>query len=127
LQEPPLRIRAYGLFPFTRRGYVIVQTCCFTALAVAMAWVLIAPPDTDAYRKLAEKSSAADRLPIEAFAAMLENAPLILAVIAALGAVETLVMMRKFNAAAAGQLAGKAATKPQADEPPANGTPTDSA
>jgi len=95
----PVRVRAYGLFPFTRRGYVVVQTCCFTAILIALVWMLLAPPDTDAYRKLAEKSPPADQLPIEAFATMLENAPVILMGVAALGGLETLWMLRKFRRA----------------------------
>jgi hypothetical protein len=98
-RRAPVRVRAYGLFPFTRRSYLVVQTCCFTALLIALVWMLLAPPDTDAYRKLAEKSPPADQLPIEAFATMLDNAPAILMGVAALGGIETLFMLRKFGRA----------------------------
>ena len=99
--DGPVKIRAYGLFPITRRGYVIVQTCCVTAILLAMAWLAIAPPDTDAYRKLAEKAPVTDRPPIEAFAKVLDHAHQILLAILALGAVETVWMLRKFRAAEA--------------------------
>lgn len=95
----PVKVRAYGLFPFTRRGYMIVQTCCFTALLAAMAWLAIAPPDTAAYRKLAASAPPADRLPIELFAKALDHALVILAVILVLGALETAWMLRRFRMA----------------------------
>lgn len=98
-RRAPVRVRAYGLFPFTRRSYAIIQLSCFTAIAIAIAWVLIAPPDTSAYRKLAEKSPPEEQMPIEAFATMLDNAPVILMGVAALGGLETLLMLRKFRKA----------------------------
>ncbi|MEX2186133.1 MAG: hypothetical protein WD875_05030 [Pirellulales bacterium] len=98
-QKPPVKIRAYGLFPITRRGYAIVQTCCFTAILLAIAWVEIAPPDTDAYRKLAAAAPETDRPPIVMFAKVLDRAQTILLAILGLGVVETVWMLRKFKAA----------------------------
>jgi hypothetical protein len=95
----PVKIRAYGLLPITRRGYLIVQICCFTAILVALAWLTIAPPDIDAYRKLAERAPETDQLPLELLATALENARLVLLVVLAVGVLESVLMMRKFNAA----------------------------
>jgi hypothetical protein len=97
----PVKIRAYGLLPITHRGYVIVQVCCFTAILLALAWLTLAPPDIDAYRKLAERAPATDQLPLELLAAALDNARMILLVILAVGALESVLMLRKFNAAEA--------------------------
>lgn len=98
---PPVKIRAYGLLPITRRGYAIVQVCCFTAILAALAWLTFFPPDVDAYRQLAERAPATDRLPMEIFANLLDNARPILLVVLAAGALETVWMLRKFNAAEA--------------------------
>ncbi len=98
--DVPIRIRAYGLFPISRRAYLILQTCCFTAVLAAIVWLAVAPPDTDAYRKLAETAPVTDRPPIEAFAKVLDHAHTILFAVLALGAVETVWMLCKFRAAA---------------------------
>lgn len=98
-ERPPARIRAYGLFPFTRRWYVILQTCCFTAILIALVWLSVAPPDVEAYRKLAAQAPPADRLPIELFAKGLKHARAILLAIGVIGAIETVWMLRKFRAA----------------------------
>ena len=97
----PIRIRAYGLLPITRRAYAILQVCCFTAILAALAWLTFFPPDVDAYRQLAERAPATDRLPMEIFANLLDNARPILLVVLAAGAIETAWMLRKFNAAEA--------------------------
>lgn len=95
----PVKIRAYGLLPITRRAYTIVQICCFTAILAALAWMTIAPPDAEAYRQLAARAPETDQLPLEAFAAVLDNARMILLVVLAVGVLETLWMLRRFEAA----------------------------
>ena len=39
----PIRIKQYGLFPITRRKYVVLQSLVFVCLAVALVYTLTLP------------------------------------------------------------------------------------
>jgi hypothetical protein len=96
-----VKIRAYGLIPITRRAYLILQTCCFTALFLAFAWIAVSPPDAGLFRAKAANADPAVRAPIEWFAAALDQAGWILLGIIAFGVLETFWMLRKFRIAEA--------------------------
>jgi hypothetical protein len=94
-----VKVRAYGLLPITKRAYLRVQTCCLSALAIALLWVALAPPDSSVYYRLADAAEPTEEAPIRIFAMLLDNALWILLAAALLGVVETWWMLRRFRAA----------------------------
>ncbi len=99
---PPVRVKLYGLFSLTRRGYYVFLAVCGAVLAGVMVWWLIAPwvlgrppdagPDATPAR-LAPAVWVWDHLPWIVFGGAL------------LGAVEVWLVLRKFAREEAAQRA----------------------
>jgi hypothetical protein len=95
--SPPVRIKLYGLFSITRRGYYVLLTTCGTLLGASVIWWALAR----------QKDLSQDGVParLTAWTWAWDNFPLLVLIGVLVALLEVVMVLRKFSREEAAQRA----------------------